>query len=1305
MEIGRFSAVIGADPGGLSTGLRTSARQIEGFAKDTQKAFRRIGTSSGDLGAVGTRAGRQIVDAIKRELDAGTSILREFAHGVDITNVGDVRAVRDMVREHQALAAAAGASADELRQIAGVLHLIDGRQLGSAATQATLLGTAAGVAVVRLRTLGTAITATDLAAQLSGVRTTITATLAPLPALFRSAGRESARSLVAGIAGEVGAGSRALKQLSAGASVGVAVDSRGIRDAVSAQRVLLGTTVAVADEFQREGRAINGTVGAIAGSGNAARRALPDVDGLTAGLRRQIVALLTLQVAARALSAAFRASDDQERAARKLLATSKITGEAFQTISGFATRAQTDLQVSSGVAADLVQNLVKLTARAGETARTGDVLIRWMDLAAAQGLTLDEALQTIQTTLIGQDEGLNRLGLSNPQQIYERWGKAAGVSAAKMTDAQKAQAVLNAVVEAGTKVTGEYTRSLNTAAGRQQAFNLELTQTAAAFGRSLQGSRDFVTGASSGILKLIREVVELNDAIERTRGSWFRIMLGALTGGAAGFGREIAQAQADLDAALAKAKKDQVAAQRAFNQGPRQLRAPIIISGEDATEARAKEIALLKTLHGAEALRAQDTQRAKTLLKELTAVINGVTLSDERRAELESQRSDLRGILETKDATKDLRSEVEALVVAYGLAAGEAGRQQEIIPRLVAGYDRLNAALGAQKDQASATSNELRAQLATLRAFDPVIVGLARRQFRAVENIPEVPKLRATAQIVDLEFGDVESRERLRLSADLIDIRVPTNVKNAVQKSLSFRALPPIPIEIDPTFNPEAISLSFKNALSAARLAKADMGIAEAVGDQKALAKATDASAAAQARLKQVSAELAGIIRNSGLSDAAKAFGIESLDTAIRGTVGDTQSLDDKLRALTSSARGVLSTAEAIGLIGDNASRSLAEVINLVDAVAQLAKATSQGGQTFGKIGAILQAAGSLGNLIATIISNPEAKANREILKGNTAALAALRQDLAGFAQTPDQMLRAAAVIRDNAILTARRATDGFTRGFKNIEELDAQLRASGTSIAELKRRADELGISIVDAKGRITAQGLDALDKALQLAAERAVRFSKSFEDQSAAAALRRRVLGTTDPADVLRDSFAIFKSIAPKLASTFFDGIDTSTKAGREEFKRRMLKFVDEFIAGTIPVGDFGGLDRETIIGIVGEWVDQVDAMTDAARQAAGAMINIAEGAFNLNKRLGQVLGTSPTQFRDIIVPPLPNTVPIPVPIGGDSGSVSVSIDLGGITVVNEAGDTPEVLREKVRRAALDKARTISPEAVRAVQAVFPA
>jgi hypothetical protein len=212
--------------------------------------------------------------------------------------------------------------------------------------------------------------------------------------------------------------------------------------------------------------------------------------GFAASARAAAVPLAAAGVALSfGLRKAFAAADAFNASQAKLAAAAKITGQNLGFLQTTARQVADQFKTSTTQATELTISMGKLTSRAGESAKTLPALAAFLDLAASNGMSAAQAVDALNLTLIGQDEGLNRLGLRNPQQIYNDWAKAAGLSAAKMTEAQKAQAIMNEVMSKGGKVAGEYAKWLQSPAGRAAALQAETEQASAGIGKALGGMR------------------------------------------------------------------------------------------------------------------------------------------------------------------------------------------------------------------------------------------------------------------------------------------------------------------------------------------------------------------------------------------------------------------------------------------------------------------------------------------------------------------------------------------------------------------------------------------------------------------------------------------------------------------------------------------------------------------------------------------------------------------------------------------------------------------------------------------------
>jgi hypothetical protein len=80
-------------------------------------------------------------------------------------------------------------------------------------------------------------------------------------------------------------------------------------------------------------------------------------------------------------------------------------------------------------------------------------------------------------------------------------------------DQEKWQAIVNAVMTEGAKVQGEYAKSLESTAGKQQQFNAVLEATASAFGKSIAPAREWAYEVGTAVLTVLQAFVRVDDSI------------------------------------------------------------------------------------------------------------------------------------------------------------------------------------------------------------------------------------------------------------------------------------------------------------------------------------------------------------------------------------------------------------------------------------------------------------------------------------------------------------------------------------------------------------------------------------------------------------------------------------------------------------------------------------------------------------------------------------------------------------------------------------------------------------------------
>jgi hypothetical protein len=186
-----------------------------------------------------------------------------------------------------------------------------------------------------------------------------------------------------------------------------------------------------------------------------------------------------------ALRASFAAADAFEASQRKLAASAKLTGQNLGFLQATAEQARQKFALSAPLAADLTTELHKLAAKAGEVEKLGPAMAAFLDVGASRGLTAADTLQAVKQAILGIDEGTDKLFGKNPSVIYAEWAEKTGAVASKMTDAQKASALLDSALSDGSRVAGEYAGWLDTAAGKAFLMQVRTEEAAASIGRSM----------------------------------------------------------------------------------------------------------------------------------------------------------------------------------------------------------------------------------------------------------------------------------------------------------------------------------------------------------------------------------------------------------------------------------------------------------------------------------------------------------------------------------------------------------------------------------------------------------------------------------------------------------------------------------------------------------------------------------------------------------------------------------------------------------------------------------------------------
>jgi len=212
----------------------------------------------------------------------------------------------------------------------------------------------------------------------------------------------------------------------------------------------------------------------------------------------------------------FEAFREQENSVRKLNAASKITGTSLEELNKISGETKTVFKLSQNQANEFTIVLSKLTGKAGDLGKTQSAIAALLDLGAGQGLSAEQSLTAINQALLGIDEGTDKLFQKNPSVIYAAYAKIIGTTAGMLTDQQKAQALLNEVFEVGNKLTGQYSKYLESAGGSVDQLKTKTEQISAAIGEFIAGA---ITPGLIGLNKIIAIFQELPTWVQGLTGT------------------------------------------------------------------------------------------------------------------------------------------------------------------------------------------------------------------------------------------------------------------------------------------------------------------------------------------------------------------------------------------------------------------------------------------------------------------------------------------------------------------------------------------------------------------------------------------------------------------------------------------------------------------------------------------------------------------------------------------------------------------------------------------------------------------
>jgi len=198
---------------------------------------------------------------------------------------------------------------------------------------------------------------------------------------------------------------------------------------------------------------------------------------------------------------AWAEADKFEGSLRKLDATAKLTGVPLYQLQAIADEGRQKFGLSTMMANDYAVELAKLAGKAGDVSKAAQGMAAFLEIGAARGLTAGETLKAVQQAILGIDEGTDKLFNKNPSVLYKEYADQIGISVGKLTDQQKAQALLNAALEDGLVVQGSYADFMKSSAGTQEASNNRIQEAKVRIGQATAGIRDELMPALATLME------------------------------------------------------------------------------------------------------------------------------------------------------------------------------------------------------------------------------------------------------------------------------------------------------------------------------------------------------------------------------------------------------------------------------------------------------------------------------------------------------------------------------------------------------------------------------------------------------------------------------------------------------------------------------------------------------------------------------------------------------------------------------------------------------------------------------------
>lgn len=156
---------------------------------------------------------------------------------------------------------------------------------------------------------------------------------------------------------------------------------------------------------------------------------------------------------------------DQVRAQRLLSSSATEAGLSQSVLAEKNIELARTFGLSTQAAVEVTSQITRLASNSGNVQQLDRLIKAFGDLSAARGIQGQDLNTLIGTILSGQDEGLNRLGIADPGQLYRAYAEGVGKTVEQLTQAEKVQAAVNAVLEKSAIFAGAAEARMNSLEG------------------------------------------------------------------------------------------------------------------------------------------------------------------------------------------------------------------------------------------------------------------------------------------------------------------------------------------------------------------------------------------------------------------------------------------------------------------------------------------------------------------------------------------------------------------------------------------------------------------------------------------------------------------------------------------------------------------------------------------------------------------------------------------------------------------------------------------------------------------------